>query len=199
MIMKYRMEQVVYAPWFVGQYQAWWTSGRPSRVLDIEFAVLFLRTCSYASLFLPSPSYTIDRIRGVPLTEIRDACREISGGLAAICRRLDVRGSVIRVQHLFTMGLQWQCEGRINAFWEALSDAVRVAQRIGLPRGRAAWKQGMHEFDKEIRCRVFCNLYIWDRYDESLEPLEPHIANLFHNMIASSQFSLTATPSYPPP
>ncbi|OCK76854.1 hypothetical protein K432DRAFT_334944 [Lepidopterella palustris CBS 459.81] len=156
------MEQVVYAPWFVGQYQKWWISGRPSRVLDIEFAVLFLRICSYASQFLPSPSFTIDRIRGMPLTEIRDACHEIAGGLAAICRQLDMRGSVIRVQHLSTMGLQRQCEGRINAFWEALSDAVRVAQRIGLPRGRAAWKQGMHEFDKEIRCRVFCNLYIWD-------------------------------------
>ncbi|KAH7372014.1 hypothetical protein BKA66DRAFT_402644, partial [Pyrenochaeta sp. MPI-SDFR-AT-0127] len=156
------MEQVVYAPWFVGQYQKWWTSGRPSKVLDIEFAVLFLRICSYTSQFLPSPSFTIDRIRGMPLTDIRDACHNVAGELAAICRKLDMRGSVIRVQHLSILGLQRQCEGRINAFWEALSDAVRVAQRIGLPRGRAAWKQGMHEFDKEIRCRVFCNLYIWD-------------------------------------
>jgi hypothetical protein len=178
------MEQVVYAPWFVGQYQKWWTSGRPSRVLDIEFAVLFLRICSYASQFLPSPSFTIDRIRGMPLTDIRDACHDIATAFAAICRQLDMRGSVIRVQHLSIIGLQRQCEGRINAFWEALSDAVRVAQRIGLPRGRAAWKQGMHEFDKEIRCRVFCNLYIWDRYGASSKPLVIHPANICCSLLS---------------
>ncbi|KAF2806013.1 uncharacterized protein BDZ99DRAFT_395113 [Mytilinidion resinicola] len=156
------MEQVVYAPWFLGQYQKWWTLGRLSGVLDVEFAVLFLRICSYASQFLPSPSYTIDRIRGMPLADIRDTCHDIAEKLAAICVRLDARGTLLRVQHLSVLGLQWQCEGRINAFWEALSNAVRVAQRIGLHRGRAAWMHGMHEFDKEIRCRVFCNLYIWD-------------------------------------
>lgn len=101
----------------------------------------------------------------MPLSDIRDVCHDIATALATICRQLDMRGSVVRVQHLAILGLQRQCEGRINAFWEALGDAVRVAQRIGLPRGRAAKKQGMHEFDKEIRCRVYCNLYIWDRYD----------------------------------
>jgi hypothetical protein len=25
----------------------------------------------------------------------------------------------------------------------------------------------MHELEKEMRRRVFCNLYIWDRYDMS--------------------------------
>jgi len=131
-------------------------------VHDVEFVVLFLRICSYASQFLPSPSYTIDRIRGMPLADIRDACHDIAEKLSAVCVRLDARGTLLRVQHLSVLGLQWQCEGRITAFWEALSNAVRVAQRVGLHRGRMAWKQGMHEFDKEIRCRVFCNLYIWD-------------------------------------
>lgn len=154
---------MVYVPWFVSQYQKWWSSGRPSRVMDLEFAVLFLRICSYASQYLPSPSYTIDRIRGMSLGDIRDACYDIATALAAICRRLDMRGSVVRIQHLAILGLQRQCEGRINAFWESLGDAVRVAQRIGLPRGRTVQKQSMHEFDKEIRCRVYCNLYTWDR------------------------------------
>lgn len=124
--------------------------------------MLFLRICAYASQFLPSPSYTIDRIRGMPLADIRDACHDIAEKLAAICERLHARGTLLRVQHLSVLGLQWQYERRINAFWEALSNAVRVAQRIGLHRGRAAWMPGMHEFDKEMRCRVFCNLYIWD-------------------------------------
>jgi hypothetical protein len=159
------MDQVVYAPWFLGQYQKWWTLGPLSRVVDVEFAVLFIRICAYASQFLPSPSYTIDRIRGMPLTDIRDACHDIAEKLAATCQQLDASGTLLRVQHLLVMGMQWQCEGRINAFWEALSNALRVAQRIGLHRGRAAWTPEMHELDKEIRCRVYCSLYIWDRYD----------------------------------
>ncbi|KAF2826266.1 hypothetical protein CC86DRAFT_350840 [Ophiobolus disseminans] len=156
------MEQVVYAPWFLSQYQKWWTVKQFLVVQDVEFAVLFLRICSYASQFLPSPSHTIDRIRGMTLVDIRDACHDIADELAAVCVRLDARGTLLRVQHLSVLALQWQCEGRINAFWEALGNSIRVAQRVGLHRGRSAWKQGMHEFDKEIRCRVFCNLYIWD-------------------------------------
>jgi hypothetical protein len=159
------MEQLIYVPWFLGQYQKWWSLKKLSLVLDVEFAVLFLRICVYASQFLPSPSYTIDRIRGMPLTDIRNACYDIAEKLAILCQRLDATGTLLRVQHLLVLGLQWQCEGRITAFWEALSNAIRVAQRIGLPRGRAAWMSGMHEFDMEIRCRVFCNLYIWDRYE----------------------------------
>jgi hypothetical protein len=157
------MEQVVYAPWFLEQYQKWWSSGRPRLVFDVEFAVLFLRICAYASQFLPSPSYTIDHIRGMPLTNVRDACHDIAEELAAICKRLNPTGALISVQHLLILGLQRGCEGRIRDFWEALSNAVRVAQRIGLHRGRTAWTYGMHEFDKEIRCRVLCNLYTWDR------------------------------------
>jgi hypothetical protein len=157
------MEQVVYTPWFLVQYQKWWALERLELVFDVEFAVLFLRICAYASQFLPSPSYTIDRIRGMPLADIRDACHSIAEKLTSICERLDARGTLLRVQHLSILGLQWQCEGRMNAFWEALSKTILVAQRIGLHRGRTAWKSGMHEFDKEIRCRVFCNIYIWDR------------------------------------
>jgi hypothetical protein len=155
---------VVFVPWFLGQYQKWWTTRRLSLVHDVEFAVLFLRICAYASQFLPSPSYTIDRIRGMPLADIRTACLDVAEKLSVICERLEPRGTLLRVQHLLALGLQWQCEGRINAFWEMLSKAVRVAQRIGLHRGRGAWSPALHEFDKEIRCRVYCSLYIWDRY-----------------------------------
>jgi len=97
------------------------------------------------------------------LTDIRDTCHDIAGKLASICERIEARGTLLRVQHLLVLSLQCQCEGRVNAFWEALNNAVRVGQRIGLHRGRAAWTSGrFHEFDKEIRCRVFCNLYTLD-------------------------------------
>ena len=157
------MEQVVYAPWLLVQYQKWWTLKRLELLFDVEFTVLFLRICAYATQFLPSPTYTIDRIRGMLLADIRDTCHAIAEKLSTVCEKLDERGTLLRVQHLSILGLQWQCEGRMNAFWETLNRTILVAHRIGLHRGRATWRSGMHDFDKEIRCRVFCNLYVWDR------------------------------------
>ena len=148
------------------QYQRWWSIERPLSVIDIEFAVLILRICSYASQFLPSPSYTIDRVRGMILADIRNACDDIANNLAATCARLDSRGSLLRVQHLAFAGLSSMCEGRIGSFWEALSCATRVAQRVGIRSDAATWMHGMDELEKEMRRRTYCNLYIWDRYED---------------------------------
>ena len=131
-------------------------------VMEVDFTVLFLRICSYASQFLPSPSHTLDRIRGVLLADIRHTCDEIADSLAAISSALDGRGSLIRVQHLAFFGLKCQIEGRRNAFWEALSCAIRVAQSIGIHSDAATSRQGVDEIDKELRRRTFCNLYVWD-------------------------------------
>ena len=155
-----RIDQLVYVPLLLEQYQQWWSLGRrPSSVVDVEFAVLLLRICSYASQFLPSPSYTIERIRGMFLSEIRSVCDDIADTLAGICTRLDARGSLLRVQHLCFAGLKSQCEGRTNVFWESLSSAMRVAQRIGVDRDAS----GVDGIEKASQRRVFCNLYIWDR------------------------------------
>jgi hypothetical protein len=157
------MEQVVYAQWFLGQYQNWWNLGRLTQVIDAEFAVLFLRICAYAAQFLPSPSVTIDSIRGVSLSDIRNACQDVAGKLSAICEKLDGRGNLVRVQHLSVSALYWQCEGQSNAYWEAINNASRVAQKIGLHRGRMRVMPGMQEYDREVRCRMYCSLYLWDR------------------------------------
>lgn len=161
----------MHPPWFLAQYQVWWNSERPSSTLDVEFAVLLLRMCSHALQFLPSPSYTIDKIRGMSLTDIRDSINDVADKLTAICIRLDVKGSLLRVQHLLFSGLRYQCEGRNKMFWEAFGDAVRVAHRIGLDRRPAATIMGMNELDKEMRRRVYCNLFIWDRYHAYLDGL----------------------------
>ncbi|CRG92720.1 Pyrimidine pathway regulatory protein 1 [Talaromyces islandicus] len=129
---------------------------------EVDFAVLILRICSYASQFLPSPGYTLDKIRGVLLADIRNTCDETADSLAAIGRALDSRGSLIRVQHLAFYGLRCQMEGRRNDFWESLSRAVQVAQTVGLHSEAARSRPGMDEIDKEMERRTFCNLFIWD-------------------------------------
>ncbi|KAK4173763.1 hypothetical protein QBC36DRAFT_335109 [Triangularia setosa] len=158
------MDQLIYPPWFLSQYQKWWGIDRTSTAYGIEFAVLVLRICSYASQFLPSPTCTIDSIRGVPLADIRKSCDGVADALTHICSQLDTRGSLIRVQHVAFVGLRSLCQGRTNAHWEALSCAVRVAQRIGLHVDITSsfYSPNMDELEKEMRRRTFCNLYVWD-------------------------------------
>lgn len=56
------------------------------------------------------------------------------------------------------------CIGRMNWFWESLSNATRVAQQIGLHLDTTTGADSVDELEKEMRRRTFCNLYVWDRY-----------------------------------
>lgn len=106
-----RIDQLIYLPWFLEQYHLWWTTKRPSSVFDIEFAVVMLRMCSYASEFLPSQAYTSDTICGTNLANIRQACDDTAENVSLICARLNPKGSLLRVQHLAFAGLKSRCEG----------------------------------------------------------------------------------------
>ena len=131
-------------------------------VAELDVAILILRICSYASQFLPSPGYTLDKIRGVPIVDVRKTCDETAESLANISTAADGRGSLIRVQHLAFFGLQRQIEGKTIAFWELLSRSIRVAQSVGIHSDVARSRQGVDETSQEMERRTFCNLYIWD-------------------------------------
>ncbi|KAL9004065.1 MAG: hypothetical protein Q9188_003100 [Gyalolechia gomerana] len=156
------MDQLVHLPWFLAKYQQWWIIERMRLVAEVDIAVLILRVCSYASQFLPSPGYTLDKIRGVSLADIRKTCDETADSLAAIATAADGRGSLIRIQHLAFFGLRCQIEGNIIAFWDVLSRAIRVAQSVGIHNEGARSRQGIDETEQEMERRTFCNLYIWD-------------------------------------
>ncbi|KAJ5152588.1 uncharacterized protein N7482_009066, partial [Penicillium canariense] len=158
------MDQLVHLPWILDEYQRWRTVKIPSSLFEIEFAVLILRICSYASQYLPSPSCTIERIRDMSLADIRHSCDEAADSLAEICPRLNSKGSLLRVQHLAFVGLKAKCEGRMKDFRDALRSAIQVAQRIGADKDVSLVVPDMSELEKETRRRIFCNLYIWDSY-----------------------------------
>ncbi|KAI1821335.1 hypothetical protein F4861DRAFT_533020 [Xylaria intraflava] len=156
------IDQLLYPPWFLAQYQKWWRLDRMASVADIEFAILVMRICHYASQFLPSPAYTVDSVNGVALADIRKSCEQVINALGPICTKLDPRGSLIRVQHIALGGLACVSTGRMNAFWESISCASRVAQQIGLHLDTNLWPGNMNAMEKEMRRRSYCNLYIWD-------------------------------------
>ena len=137
---------------------------RPLSIAAIEFAVLILRICSYAAQFLPSHSHTVDRISGLSLPDIRNTCNEVGNSLAKACVALDWKGSLVRVQHLLFVAVKSSCEGRTDQFWEGIGAASQAAQKAGIQRDRSDSGNNDWELEKEMRRRVFCSLYILDRY-----------------------------------
>lgn len=111
--------------------------------------LLILRNRPSATQFLPSPGQTLDTTRGVLLADSRNTRDEFTDGLAAISSILDRRGLLIIGQHLSFSGLTCQIEGGKKSFWEALSRAIRVSQRIRIHNDAAMSRQGVHETDNE--------------------------------------------------
>lgn len=100
------------------------------------------------------------------LADIRQACDAVADNLAIKCAHHNHKGSLLRVQHLAFAGLKSRCEGCIDKFRDKLKSAIQVAQNIGIDKDTTEISRDMGELEKEMRRRVFCNLYIWDRYDD---------------------------------
>ncbi|KAK7942403.1 transcription factor sol4 [Apiospora aurea] len=165
---------LIHPPSFMTQYDSWWTNQQepattassPLSVADIDFAVLILRICAYATQFLPSASYALDAVRGMPLATIREIAAEVGNSLERIATSRNPRGSLVRVQHMCYNALGATCESRMGEAWATLCSTIRVAQGLGYHQeaGGAASKSILagDEVEREMQRRVFCNLYIVD-------------------------------------
>ncbi|KAK8084224.1 hypothetical protein PG997_005495 [Apiospora hydei] len=146
---------LIHPPSFMTRYDSWWTNQQepattassPLSVADVDFAVLILRICAYATQFLPSASYALDAVRGMPLATIREIAAEVGNSLERIATSRNPRGSLVRVQHMCYNALGATCESR-----------------MGRQAGGAASKSILagDEVEREMQRRVFCNLYIVD-------------------------------------
>lgn len=165
------MKQVIHAPSFLISYQQWWAKDKPVGAIDIEFAALILRICSYATQFLPSPSHPIDQVRGRSLSDIRNTCSDTGCTLAKACETIDWKGSLFRVQHIMFAALKVSCEGRTDQFWEGIASASRAAQKSGIhtdatgPGESSISRQDSAKYlEREVQRRTFCSLYALDSH-----------------------------------
>lgn len=159
------MKEIIHPPSFLAHYQQWCIKSRPlTAVSDVEFAVLVLRICAYSAQFLPSPTETIDNIRGLPLSDIRKMCSDVGESLAGACLILDWKGSAVRVQHILFAALMSSCEGRTDKFWEQIGLASQAAQKAGLHADLSGSEDtAATQWERETRHRIFCSLYVLDR------------------------------------
>jgi len=158
------MKQIIHGPAFLNRYQKWWMRSDPLSVADVEFAVLILRMCAYAAQFLPSPTNSVDTIRGLSLSDIRKTCSDVGDSLASACVALDAKGSLVRVQHILYAALKASCEGRTDQFWDGIVSASRAALSASIHiDATAPGYYGPQKLEQELNRRTFCALYVLDR------------------------------------
>ncbi|KAM3426658.1 hypothetical protein NHJ13734_009332 [Beauveria thailandica] len=159
------MTQLIHPPSFMLYYDSWWAKQSPElldediQVAHIDFAVLILRTCAFAAQFLPSPTYTVDSIRGMPLSQVREVCNTVGTSLHEVAEAVNERGSLFRVQHLCFYAFNQACEGRLGSSWALLSSSIRVAHGLGYHRLAGSDSPLGDPLEREMKRRVFCNFF----------------------------------------
>ncbi|KAI0425449.1 hypothetical protein F5Y09DRAFT_321765 [Xylaria sp. FL1042] len=164
------MYQLICPPSFLLSYESWWTQKETYNsittslnVADIDFAALILYTSTVAAQHLPSPTHLIDEVRGMHLSEVREVCTTLAESLSVIAAAIDPRGSLFRVQHMCLAGVNSAYEGRMSDSWTMLNQATHLVHGLGYHRDPlTTGGKNFDELEREMRRRLFCNLYLWD-------------------------------------
>lgn len=148
----------LYPPEFRTQYDGWWTArtDNPSP----ELTSLILRVCACSLLYIIDGSVK-ERLE----SELRADSMTLAIRLHEAAEALGAsippgKGGLIHVQQLFLTAFWYKSAEKWTEAWHALSSAIGAAYEIGLHQDSAS--EGMSEFDREMRRRLWCVLYLWD-------------------------------------
>ncbi|VUC36322.1 unnamed protein product [Clonostachys rosea] len=146
---------------FMTQYTKWWSTrpelrGSPS-CSDISFTCLVLRICGNSTQFLtPSDIHRFESELGEPVSVLganyNSAAETLSSYLPS------GSGGLANAQQLFLAATWSKAEGDFVSSWHQLAAAVRLAQEIVIHRRQ------MTELERELRRRLWCALWTWDRF-----------------------------------
>ncbi|EHK21637.1 uncharacterized protein TRIVIDRAFT_152144, partial [Trichoderma virens Gv29-8] len=164
---------ILHQPSFMIVYVDWWSHRREVQSLrnssTVALTCLILRICANSTQFLsPQNSSQLESDLGDSVRDLsksyHEAAQTISGFLSP------GSGGLVNAQQLFLSATWHKGEADFVRSWHELGAAVRQAQEIGIHMDIRSDK--MSEFDLEIRRRLWCALYIWDRYaDRNLAAL----------------------------
>lgn len=125
----------------------------------MQWTSLLLTICSCATQHLhldDKPQLESDFGESVDVLTERYlfAARELSNSIP------DGHYHFLNVQRLLHAIYWYKSEARFVEAWHLIGAAVREAQELGLPRDSTS--QGLPDFDREMRRRVWCVLSTWD-------------------------------------
>ncbi|SPJ87092.1 uncharacterized protein FTOL_12117 [Fusarium torulosum] len=150
---------IIYPPVFLQEYQEWWDRRSRNQSLSLQWTILLVMVCACATQHLD--------VDMKPIIEVQ--LSEPSDKLTVEYHKAATElGRVIPLGHCHLLNIQWmlhsiywyKSEARFVEAWHVIGAAVREAHELGLHRTAIA--EGLSEFEREMRRRVWCVLDCWD-------------------------------------
>ncbi|KAK4144755.1 fungal-specific transcription factor domain-containing protein [Dichotomopilus funicola] len=148
----------LYPPEFRTQYDGWWTA--PRNKATPELTSLILRVCACSLHFIID-----DNVRVRLERELNTDVLTLADRMHAAAEKLSTtippgKGGLVNVQQLFLTAFWLKSAEKWTEAWHALGRAIRAANEIGLHQD--SFSEGLSEYDREMRRRVWVILYLWD-------------------------------------
>lgn len=183
-----------------GQSADWWEARAAGQRLSPELTCLLIRVCAVSAQYLE------DSLRQRLELEIGEKAQSLTERFHAAAQKLSSsiprgHGGIMQVQQLFLEASWWKSEASMVEAWHALSAAIREAQEIGMSYllcgqrnqrcdsegcqsasdtdsqlGLHKPVEGLPNFERELRARLWCILWTWD-WLVAKRPAVPSVAN----------------------
>ncbi|KAK3497256.1 uncharacterized protein B0T23DRAFT_311145 [Neurospora hispaniola] len=149
---------VLYRPQFRTQYDGWWAT--PANKRTTELTSLILRVCACSALYILDAG-VMDRLERELGTDALTLATTLHTTAEKLSKTVPSgKGGLAHVQQLFLTAFWYKSAEKWTEAWHALGTAIHAAYEIGLHQDSLS--DGMSEFDREMRRRVWGILYIWD-------------------------------------
>ncbi|OTA01389.1 hypothetical protein A9Z42_0017070 [Trichoderma parareesei] len=153
---------ILHRPSFMMAYVNWWSHRRETQSESaMRLTCLILRICANSAQFLSQQtSLQLETDLGDSAQDLsrsyHDAAQTISAFLSP------ASGDLVYAQQLFLAATWYKGEADFVQSWHELGAVVRAVQEMGVHTDSQS--DGLKEFDREMRRRLWCALYTWDRY-----------------------------------
>ncbi|PTB66107.1 N-terminal binuclear Zn cluster-containing/DNA binding domain-containing protein [Trichoderma citrinoviride] len=153
---------ILHQPSFMIAYVNWWSHRRRAQSESaIGLTCLILRICANSSQFLSQETSLQlevdlgDSVQNLSRT-YHDAAQTISAFLSPRC------GDLVNAQQSFLAATWHKGEADFVRSWHELGATVRLVQEMSVHID--VHSEEINEFDLEMRRRLWCALYTWERY-----------------------------------
>ncbi|KAK1835531.1 hypothetical protein QBC39DRAFT_340470 [Podospora conica] len=148
----------LYPPEFRAQYHGYWAQQTKNQTP--ELISLILRVCASSLLFIIDQTVK-ERLESEIGTDCLTYAMRLHKGAEKLSTKIPHgKGGLVHVQQLFLTAFWYKSAEKWTEAWHALSAAIRAAYEIGLHQDSSS--EGMSEFDREMRRRLWSILYLWD-------------------------------------
>jgi len=150
---------IVYPPRFLEEYKEWWDRRARHEPVTLQWTSLLVVIIACATQHLDfDVKPKIEADLGEISEDLTERYNNLSRDLAAMIP--NGRYHLINVQRMLHSIYWYKSEARFVEAWHLIGAAVREAQELGLHADSES--NGLPEFEREMRRRIWCILATWD-------------------------------------